>query len=101
LRPIKSFVESLPVKLFEYMQASLPVIASDFPLWRTIIEDAGCGILVDPCSPPKIAEAIHTLAFDLERCRRMGEAGARAVVEKYSWQREANILLNALEQITK
>jgi glycosyltransferase involved in cell wall biosynthesis len=99
LRPIKSFVESLPVKLFEYMQAGLPVIASDFPLWRTIIEDAGCGILVDPCDPKKIAEAMRVLAFDSDLRRRMGEAGAQAVVEKYSWQREANTMFKAFEQL--
>jgi len=93
-------VESLPVKLFECMHAGLPVIASDFPLWRSIIDGAGCGILVDPTDPQQIAAAVCKLANDPELRRRMGEAGVRAVKEKYSWQREEETLIGAYNSIT-
>lgn len=100
LQPVSSFLESLPTKLFEYMQASLPVIASNFPLWREIVEKAGCGIVVDPQNPAEIANAIRTLATDPNLRLKMGKAGKQAVYERYSWQTEAANLIKAYSLIT-
>jgi glycosyltransferase involved in cell wall biosynthesis len=99
LHPAANHVESLPVKLFEYMQARLPVIASDFPLWRDILEQAGCGIVVDPLDPRQIADAIRGLVEEPAKRKRMGEAGFRAIQEKYSWQSQSRILLEGYQLI--
>jgi len=47
LHPTPSYIESLPVKMFEYMSAKIPVIASDFDYWKSIINTYKCGILAD------------------------------------------------------
>ena len=94
LHPEQNFVVSLPIKLFEYMSAGIPVIASDFPLWRSIIEESGCGILVDPFDPKAIANAIELLLTDTALAEEMGRRGRRSVEERYNWGSEERTLLS-------
>ncbi len=93
LKPEPNFINSLPIKLFEYMSAGLPVIASDFPLWRGIVEDAECGICVDPENPNAIAKAINFLLMHPEEADEMGRNGRRAAESKYRWDREGEKLV--------
>jgi glycosyltransferase involved in cell wall biosynthesis len=99
LHPIPGFPESYPVKLFEYMAAGIPVIASDFPLWRRIIDGAGCGLLVNPLRPSELAEAIARLLRDPDTARSMGERGRAAVLDRYQWPSEANRLVNLYRRL--
>lgn len=92
--PLGNHVESQPNKLFEYMSAGLPVIASDFPLWRTIIEGSGCGLLVNPLDPESIAAAMQRLMLYPEQAEAMGNRGRQAVEEHYHWEKEFPKLLN-------
>ncbi len=85
LHPIINYFDALPVKMFEYMAAGLPVIASDFPLWRDIVEGNQCGICVDPLKPKEIAEAIDYIVSNPKEAEKMGENGRKAVLEKYNW----------------
>ncbi len=93
LHPQKSFLESLPTKLFEYMAAGMPVVASDFPLWKAIIDGAGCGILVNPLDCDAIAKAIGFLLNNPQEAEAMGRRGRQAVVSHYSWAEQAHNLL--------
>lgn len=89
LHPVRNYLDALPVKMFEYMAAGLPVIASHFLLWREIVEGNGCGICVDPEDPAAIAAAIDHLCSHPDIARRMGENGRRAVHTTYNWNGEA------------
>lgn len=88
LYQVPNFINSQPIKMFEYMSAGVPVIASDFPLWREVIERNQCGICVNPNNPEQIATAIRHLRDRPEEVERMGSNGRRAVAEKYRWDRE-------------
>jgi glycosyltransferase involved in cell wall biosynthesis len=93
--------ESQPNKLFEYMSASLPVISSNFPLWRSVVEDRGCGICVDPADSGQIATAMRWLAEHPDEAVAMGQRGRRAVEEHYSWQAEVPRLLQLYDSLRK
>jgi glycosyltransferase involved in cell wall biosynthesis len=94
LHPEPNYLEALPVKMFEYMAAGIPVIASDIPLWRGIVEASGCGVCVDPRDPSAIAAAIDQFVFNPALARAMGANGRRAVVERYNWPVEADKLID-------
>jgi glycosyltransferase involved in cell wall biosynthesis len=95
--------DALPVKMFEYMAAGLPVVVSDFPILRRIVEPAGCGLLVEPGpdNARQIATAIRKLVSDPELRQRMGRAGMRAVTEEYSWQNEVAVLIAEYDRISQ
>jgi glycosyltransferase involved in cell wall biosynthesis len=99
LKPVKHEMLTYPIKMFEYMAAGVPVISSDFPLWREIVEKAGCGILVDPMKPQAIADAIRWVIDNPDEAQAMGERGQRAVLETYSWENEANVLFKFYKQL--
>lgn len=101
LHPVINYLDALPVKMFEYMAAGIPVIASDFPLWRDIIVGNQCGLCVDPMDPAAIARAIDHLVQHPDEARQMGENGRRAVLEKYNWAMEEKKLFQLYEDILK
>ena len=85
--------------MFEYMAAGIPVIASNFPLWREIVEGNECGLTVDPLDPQAIADAIGFLITHSEHAAEMGRRGRRAVERKYNWDGEAKKLTDLYERL--
>jgi glycosyltransferase involved in cell wall biosynthesis len=91
-KPAANHFRAQPTKLFEYMSAGLPVIASNFPLWRDIVERNGCGICVDPLSAHELANAIRWILANPQEAQEMGENGRRAVRSTYNWEAEGQKL---------
>lgn len=99
LHPVINYIDALPVKMFEYMAAGVPVIASNFPLWREIVEGNQCGICVDPLDPQAIAQAIDYLLQHPQQAETMGRNGQRAVQERYNWNIEESKLLHFYQEL--
>lgn len=93
LHPTNSYLHSYPVKMYEYMAASLPFIASDFPLWREILEGAECAIFVDPQKPEQISDAMRWILDNPKKAEAMGAAGHTLAMAKYNWAVEADKLV--------
>ena len=92
--PRPNHISAMPNKLFEYMALGLPIISSNFPLWKKIVEGNGCGITVDPLKPREIGRAIGELLGNEKLRVQMGQNGRRAVREKYNWEIEKEKLLS-------
>jgi glycosyltransferase involved in cell wall biosynthesis len=97
--PVPNHTEAQPNKLFEYMSAGIPVIASDFPLWREIVEGNRCGLLVNPLDSEAIADAMAWLLRHPEEAEQMGRNGRRVVYERYNWNAESGKLLEFYERL--
>lgn len=99
--PLPNHIDAQPNKMFEYMSAGLPIITSDFPFWRDIVEGNSCGICVDPLDPKAIAEAIKYIMKHPEEAQKMGKSGKNSVIEKYNWGVEERKLYNIYEELAK
>jgi glycosyltransferase involved in cell wall biosynthesis len=100
LHPTPNHVESYPVKMFEYMAAGIPIVASDFTLWKDIITTVDCGICVDPRNPQKIAEAVTWLYENPTDAKKMGENGKKAIITKYNWETESEKLFDLYSELS-
>lgn len=88
LHPARNYMEALPIKLFEYMSLGTPVISSDFPIWAEIVNNAGCGLLVNPQSPQEIALAADELLTNIKQADLFGKSGRKAVISQLNWNAE-------------
>lgn len=80
-------------KLFEFMEAGLPVICSNYPLWDDIIKKHKCGISVNPKNINEVKNAIEYILNNPIEAEEMGKNGIRAVLEEYNWGNQELILL--------
>jgi glycosyltransferase involved in cell wall biosynthesis len=85
-------------KLYEYMAAGLPVVASTMPRWQEIVEGVGCGLAVDPREPAAIAAALERLLTDSGEAGAMGRRGRQAFLTTFNWDAEAARLLSLYER---
>jgi glycosyltransferase involved in cell wall biosynthesis len=99
--PTTHYMNKELTKFFEYMLAGIPVICSDFPVWRELTEETNAGLLVDPFDRKAITDAVEYLKTHPGESSQMGKNGRRAVLERYNWNIEGEKLLGLYQQILK
>ena len=77
-------------KIYEYMQQSIPVIYTNFSIWREMGEEYKFGIAVNPYDKKELIAAVKYLFDNRDEAKKMGCEGKRAVLEKYNWQQYEN-----------
>lgn len=97
--PIERYKTNYPVKLFEYMAAALPVIASREGESAAFVKEAGCGILVDPLNLQEISAAIVWLFQHPAEAEAMGKRGQALIFGKYNWENESRVLLDVFNRL--
>ncbi len=100
LHKTQKYLGAYPVKLFEYMNAGIPVIINKIPLWEEIVLGENCGLSVDTTNPQEFAKAIQFLLDNPEKAKEMGMNGYRAVREKYNWDTEKKKLLDVYKELS-
>lgn len=99
LKPIGDYPESYTTKMFEYMALGLPVVTSDFALYRDVVERHDCGFCIPPDDPVRLVESLTYLIEHPDEARAMGERGRRAVERTYNWSSEAQKLLGFYQRV--
>jgi len=98
--PIGQINFTLANKLFDYLSAGLPVVATDVPPMRRVISEGDVGLLVPGRDPSELAAAIvRILDLDPGEWDRMSERACRLVDERYSWQYDARRMVDAVRSL--
>jgi len=89
-----------PIKMFEYMAAGIPVIASDFPVYKEIVEGNKCGICVNPYDVDAIYSAIVKIRENQDYANELGKNGRMAIMKKYNWESQIKKILECYDSCT-
>ena len=99
--PMKNSIESYPTKLFEYMRCGLPIITSNFPLYREVIEENNCGVCIDPLNALELKKVLIAMHMDVEKSELMAKNGKKTVFEKYDWKSQTPILSKVYDTLSR
>lgn len=94
-----SYYLSAPSKLYEYMMAGVPVIVSDFPENKLVINKSNCGLLIDPDNIEELQKSINRLSQNNKLRNQLGNNGRRLALSTYNWEEEQKILIEVIKNI--
>lgn len=93
------YITTASNKTMEYMAAGLPILTSDQPGLRALIERYDCGLTADESDPASIAAAVNALLGDPQRARQMGANGANAFDEEFRYDKQFAPVLAAITEL--
>jgi glycosyltransferase involved in cell wall biosynthesis len=90
---------SSPLKLMEYLAMGKSVIVTNIEAHREVLNNSSCGIFIKSHEPEEIAEGIEKAYHLRNKLRKMGKIGRELVIRKYTWEKQAENLINFLESL--
>jgi glycosyltransferase involved in cell wall biosynthesis len=94
-----NYFYSLPNKIFDYIQAGIPVLASDFPEMKRIIESYNVGVCTLERDPKKLAEIIKSMLFD-ESVRDIWKKNTIKAAAELCWENEEKVFKDIIKNIS-
>ena len=89
-------------KIFEYMLCGLPVICTDFKLWKDLIIDKyKCGICVEPKNSEQLKAAMEWIISHPEEAKAMGQRGRDAILNEFNWEKGLRQYFDYYSQIVE
>lgn len=86
-------------RFFESLACATPVVTANFPAWRQLVHELGCGVAVDSADPTAIRDAILHVLEHPDEARQMGRRGRSAIEERFNWESEFESLLQLYERL--
>ncbi|MGD9209390.1 MAG: glycosyltransferase [Desulfobacteraceae bacterium] len=100
--PILDLIETRlftsPLKIFDYMAAKIPIVASDLPSIRAVLTDGETGILVEPDNPKKLAQGIERVLSDQNLAEKLSAQAYRKALD-FTWSKRSQKLISFLASI--
>jgi glycosyltransferase involved in cell wall biosynthesis len=93
-----NYYYSLPNRIFDFVQAGVPVLATDFPEIRLVVEQYGIGELITDYSPKNLAQTIQSTLSHWEQKTDKREIFDRAKKE-LCWENEEKTILNLFNKV--
>ncbi len=93
LKPIENYKNSYSTKVFEYMAIGMPVITSDFELYKNVVESNKCGYCINPENADQLTSVILEFEKKPELLKKMGKCGILASEKLFNWNTEAQKLV--------
>lgn len=97
--PSEHYKKKELTKFFEYMTAGIPIICSNFKVWKDFIDKYRCGIAVDPYNEEEIRQAINYLKSNPAEAKKMGGNGRKAVLKELNWGKEEEELISLYQRM--
>lgn len=87
------------IKIYEYMEAGIPIICTDVKLWKDMVSQYKCGICVNPNNAKEIENALHFLVNNKVEAYRMGQNGRQAVLDIFNWNTQSIVYIEAINNL--
>jgi glycosyltransferase involved in cell wall biosynthesis len=96
---LPSLYEGFPGAVIEAMALGLPVVASNLPTLREVVDDGNSALLVPARDPRRLAEAIGQVVDDPETARRLGERGRERVLTRLTADQSNRRMIELYERL--